>query len=110
MSTTVIKYHCQILIHRITSKINCWNTKHLPYASKTQLVNIMLKSMFVYRCCAFILPTTMIKEAKFLWIREHEIRREGSVAWEKVSKLKSKGSLGVKDLYTWNKTVVRKFI
>ncbi|XP_050224820.1 uncharacterized protein LOC126674413 [Mercurialis annua] len=48
--TRLTKNHCNVLIFKITARINHWTTMSLSYAGRLQLINSVLLSMQVYWC------------------------------------------------------------
>lgn len=71
---------------KITSRITRWTVKHLSHVGTIQLVNSILRCMYVNWCYVFIFPKAFIEEIDkscriFLWNGGVEDRRGGSVAW-----------------------------
>ncbi|KAL2894169.1 hypothetical protein RDABS01_010078 [Bienertia sinuspersici] len=106
---------CEVLVHRMTARILCWQSKHISFAGRLQLVNAVLMSICNYWMQIVLLPTGVIKDInrvcrKFLWDGHVQGQKPGYVAWDQVCKSKSKGGLGIKDLCLWNTLAVGKIV
>ncbi|KAL2927139.1 hypothetical protein RDABS01_028736 [Bienertia sinuspersici] len=106
---------CDLLVHKMTMRIRGWQTRHLSFAGRLQLVNSMLMSICTCWMQILILPGAVLKEInglcrKFLWEGHLHGSKPGYVSWETVCKPKSKGGLGVRDLHLWNLLAVGKLV
>lgn len=82
---------------------------------KVQLVNTILRSIYVYWWYMFILSKAIIREINkrcrvFVWAGGTKGKKGGVIVWEKICRPKSEGRLGIKDLDIWNKAAVGKLI
>ncbi|KAL2902930.1 hypothetical protein RDABS01_028012 [Bienertia sinuspersici] len=106
---------CELLIHRMTTTISSWQSRHISFAGRLQLVNAVLMSICTYWMQILILLIGVIKEInriyrKFLWEGHLHGQKPGYVGWNQVCKPKSKSGLGIKDLNLWNNLVVCKIV
>ncbi|GAV69129.1 zf-RVT domain-containing protein [Cephalotus follicularis] len=102
---------CSTLVERNTVRANSWVSKALSFAGRLQLVKATLISMQCYWCNTFLLPMSTIKECErvlrtFLWGG----RGRGKVKWADVCKPFLEGGLGIRDLKTWNKSLLLKHL
>ncbi|KAL2904355.1 hypothetical protein RDABS01_003065 [Bienertia sinuspersici] len=106
---------CELLVHKMTLRIRGWQTRHISFAGRLQLVNSMLMSICTYWMQIMVLPTAVLKEInsicrKFLWEGHLHGSKPGYVNWETACKHKTKGGLGIRDLYLWNMLAVGKLV
>ncbi|KAL2902227.1 hypothetical protein RDABS01_027309 [Bienertia sinuspersici] len=111
----ISKEDCDLLIQKMTSRIRGWQSRHLSFAGRLQIVNAMLMSICTYWMQIMIIPASVIKEInricrKFLWEGNIHGSKSGYVSWEKACKPKSKGGLGIRDLTLWNQLAVGKLV
>jgi hypothetical protein len=97
---------CNILVNKITNRINSWLVKNLSFAGRLQLISSVLCSFYVFWSRVFILPKKVVKliEQKlnrFLW-GEKDSRANAKLAWDKICIPKKEGGLGIKKLDIWN--------
>ena len=81
----------------MTTTIRSWSAKNLSYTARLQLVNSILMSISNY---TVILPNRALKQINavcrsYLWHGEIDSRSIGAVNWEKVSRPKKEGGLGI---------------
>lgn len=63
---------CDILVNKIMHKITCWSSRHLSYAARTVLINVVLMSIHTYWAQVFFLPKIVLARISqlckaFLW-------------------------------------------
>lgn len=66
------KTDCQSLVSKVVTRLNCWATRHLSFAGRTQLINSVLHSFHLYWATTFLIPKGTLEEIdkhcrKFLW-------------------------------------------
>ncbi|GAV83914.1 hypothetical protein CFOL_v3_27359 [Cephalotus follicularis] len=93
------------------ARANSWVSKALPFAGRLQLVKSTLVSMQTYWCSTFLLPVSILKACEkvlreFLWGG----CGRNNVKWKEVCKPLKEGGPGIKDMKTWNKTLLLKHI
>ncbi|KAL2929855.1 hypothetical protein RDABS01_035265 [Bienertia sinuspersici] len=106
---------CEVLVHKLTARVRNWQSRHISYVGRLQLVNAILLSICNYWMQVFILPAGVLKEVnricrRFLWEGHMNGQKPGYVAWEKVCNSKTEGGLGIKDIALWNTIAVAKFV
>ena len=107
--------HCEVLIQQIKRRLSSWSAKSLSFAGRLLLIKTVISGINTFWCSSFILPKSVIKRINslcgiFLWKGDVEGHHTARVSWETVTKEKSQGGLGVKDLYTWNRACTLKLI
>ncbi|GAV61906.1 zf-RVT domain-containing protein [Cephalotus follicularis] len=105
------KVDCTPLVQCITAIVNSWTSKTLSFAGRLQLVKATLINMQTYWCSTFLLPMHTVRQCertlrKFLWGGHGR----GKVQWAEVCKPLAEGGLGIKDMKTWNKSLLLKQI
>ncbi|XP_050211423.1 uncharacterized protein LOC126661614 [Mercurialis annua] len=115
ISTRLTKEDCKGIVKKITGRIHSWTSKSLSYAGRIQLINSVLMSMHIFWACILLLPKSVCKDiqricARFLWSGKNEGNYNAMVSWEDISKQKSEGGLGVKNIHVWNKAAITKHI
>lgn len=113
ISSRMKKEYCQEHISKITSRIQSWNVKTVPYGGRLQVVISVLSSMQVYWCIVFVLPKAVINEMEklcrnFLWHGNDGVRRGGLLAWKKVCQQKEMCGQGAKPFMLWNQAMQMK--
>ncbi|KAL0282723.1 UNVERIFIED_CONTAM: hypothetical protein Sangu_2935000 [Sesamum angustifolium] len=100
------------LIDKVDARLASWNNLNLSYAGRLQLIKSVLSTLHTYWASAFILPKGVLKTLekkmrRFLW---HGSPGSGNakVAWERISKLKEEGGLGIRSLITTNQALMMK--
>ena len=114
-SKRLSKADCDILVDRMLKRIMSWSSRHLLYAARTTLVNVVLMSLHTYWAQNFLLPKCVLHRINqvcraFLWEGKVVLSKAPPVAWDWVCKEKKKGGLGVQDCIRWNIAVVGKFV
>lgn len=115
ISTKLSRADCEILIEKVTSRINSWASRFLSYAGRLQLIKSVLASIQTYWCRMFILPKRVIqiieqKFANFLWSGVAMKSTKAKVNWDAVALPKEEGGLGLKKSFEWNRALIAKHI
>lgn len=58
---------CQMIIDKITKRLNNWSTRLFTYAGRVVLINSILFSLHVYWAVIFILPKTVTDRVQQLY-------------------------------------------
>jgi hypothetical protein len=79
---------CDVLITKITARIDSWLVRHLSFAGRLQLISSMLASLQVFWARVFILPNKVIqlieqKLNRFLWCG-NDTKAKAKVSWDNV--------------------------
>lgn len=86
----------------MVTKIKNWNTRHLSFAGRMQLVNSVLISICVYWGKIVLLhevttqKITVVAGLTIFWV--YDDCRPGSVGWDNLCNSKDQGSLGFRNL------------
>lgn len=101
---------CEVLIAKISSRIDSWLVKHLSFVGRLQLIFSVLFSLQVFWARIFILPKKIImlieqKHNRFLWCGS-DVKAKAKVAWVKVCVPKRERGLGLKSLEIWNQAAM----
>ena len=105
----------RILTEKMDGRIKQWSSKNLSYAGRVVLINSVLMAVQNYWSQITIIPKRVLKDINnicraFLWKANGNYDGPGAVAWESVCKPKSRGGLGFRNLYLWNKAACFKHI
>ncbi|CAL1410310.1 unnamed protein product [Linum trigynum] len=97
---------CEVLLEKLTKKIISWRAKKMTYAGRIQLVASVLMGVIQYWLQLFLFAKEFLRKLQkvcsdFLWHGEESGRAK--VVWERISRPKKEGGLGVRDLFTWNR-------
>ena len=96
-------------------KFNSWSVRALSFAGRLLLIKTVIAGITNFWCSSFMLPKACIKRINslcgvFLWKGNIEDRHTARVSWEVVTKPKTEGGLGVRNLEIWNKACILKLI
>jgi len=105
ISTKLSAEDCQVLLEKITSRMESWTSKNLSFAGRLQLLSFVLYSLQVYWTRIFILPNKILKVINqkfnlFLWNGREGSAAKAKIAWSDVCFPKKEYGLGLKDLET----------
>ncbi|KAM6547870.1 hypothetical protein CsatB_019546 [Cannabis sativa] len=106
---------CDILAERMTARIKTWSSRNLSFAGRITLINSVLIAIQAYWSQIMILPKKVLRSIEaicraFLWKGNSMFQGAGSVAWHSICQPKAGGGLGIKDLETWNKAAISKYV
>ncbi|KAL9672679.1 hypothetical protein QQ045_028931 [Rhodiola kirilowii] len=110
-SKSLRKKDCDIIIERITARLDCWSNMLLSRAGRRVLVASVLQAMVFFWARVCILIKTVIQAvnsicARFLW-KGNSVKKGGHlVKWSDVCISKEEGGLGLKDLGNMNMAMV----
>lgn len=98
------------LIDKIASRFSHWATKTLSFAGRLQLISSVIYSTVNFWLSSFILPKCCLKLIeqmcnRFLWKNDIEKKSGIKVSWTNICLLKAEGGLGLRNFWTWNKTL-----
>ncbi|XP_074288964.1 uncharacterized protein LOC141614109 [Silene latifolia] len=98
------------LLEKIKAKINHWANCNLSYAGKIQLINTVVFGIESFWCASFLLPKGVIHEIdkmcrRFLWGYQgaHKLV---FFAWQKVYRSRAQGGFDIREILSWNKTLL----
>ncbi|KAK7245643.1 hypothetical protein RIF29_40491 [Crotalaria pallida] len=109
------KNTCQILVDKVSNRINYWSSRNLSYQARCCLINSVLLSLHAYWANVFIIPKFVLREMEkkckaFLWGKNQQGHYTAGVAWDMVCRPKSKVGLNFKNTILWNIAAVGKQI
>ena len=98
------------LIDKIAARFNHWATKTLSFAGRLQLISSVIYSTVNFWLSSFILPKCCLKTIeqmcnRFLWGNDITRRGDIKVSWQNSCLPKAEGGLGLRNFWTWNKTL-----
>lgn len=106
---------CEILVDKICSRIKCWGSCNLSYATQVQIINSVLMSLYTYWETIFVIPQSILNAilsvcCNYLWEGKEHATKSPPIAWEIVCRDKTHGGLNVRDGKLWNIAAVGKYI
>ncbi|KAG7536993.1 Zinc knuckle CX2CX4HX4C [Arabidopsis suecica] len=92
---------------RIRQKAHSWSSHFLSGAGKQVLLKAVLAAMPTYSMSCFKIPSSLCKQiqsilTRFWWDDKPSKKKMCWVAWEKLTRLKSDGGLGFRDIEAFN--------
>lgn len=114
-SKKITKAQCEIIVEKMIVRIKVWSIRNLSYKERSQLINSVLLSLHRYWAHVFIIPKTVLNEVvkvcrEFLWRSQAYTHKSRAVAWDSVYWSKSSGGLSFREVMTWNKACLRKYV
>lgn len=99
--------NCEVLLQQVKGRLTSWSATSLSFAGRLLLIKTVIAGINNFWCSTFILPKECIRRINsmcgaFLWNEKVEGYSTARVSWEVVTKPKSNGGLGIKDLGAWN--------
>jgi hypothetical protein len=94
--------------------LNCWGNKYVSFGGRLVLLRVILSAIPIFYLSFMKMPVKVWKEVvkiqrKFLWGGVRSGSKMCWVRWEVVSKPKSEGGLGVRDLRKVNISLLAKW-
>ncbi|CAM8935518.1 unnamed protein product [Rhodiola kirilowii] len=110
-SRSLSRKDCDILIAKITNRLDCWSSRCLSRAGRRVLVQSVLQAMVFFWARVCILPKTVIRAvnaicARFLWKGNCDKKGGHLVRLADVCKSKGEGGLGLKNMENMNLAMV----
>jgi len=102
------------LDEKLHKKLGGWKGNSLSFGGRLTLLNACLSSIPIYSMSMYLLPKTILKKIdvirkRFFWQGGNVKRKYHLVKWLRICQLKKKGSLGVKDLWKMNISLMCKW-
>jgi len=103
------------VIEKISKRLDRWKGKFLSMAGRICMLKsifslILLFYMSFYKIPKLVVDTIKKIQRNFLWDWGKEGKKIAWVAWEKVCESREAGGLGIKDIRTFNETLLEKWI
>lgn len=104
----------QPVIEKFKSKLTSWKAKYLSFAGRATLVKAVLGSLPSYYLSLFLAPKCVIKKMEglrrdFLWGKVGTRQKIRWVRWDRVTKPKKVGGLGIGGLEDFNIAMLSKW-
>ncbi|XP_074277953.1 uncharacterized protein LOC141601558 [Silene latifolia] len=102
----------QPLLAKIRSKLGYWASQQLTYAGKVQLLSSIIFGIESFWCACILLPKGIIHDIErtsrqFLW-GDGSHNRMIFFSWQKVCRARSQGGFDIREILSWNKTLLLK--
>ncbi|GKF45350.1 hypothetical protein Tco_0131902 [Tanacetum coccineum] len=106
---------CKALVDQAKNHIGDWKNKSLSFAGRLQLCNSVLSSIQVYWASVLLIPKGIVYDIHqlirgFLWCNGEYKCGKAKVALDVISLPKTKGGLGIRNLDTFNISLMTKHI
>lgn len=106
---------CAPLLDSISANLIHLSTHFLSYAGRLQLINSIIFGIINYWCTPFLLPAALLIEItkmcrRFFWNSEDKRHKMIFFGWTRICRPKSEGGLNIKELLSWNKSLICKLI
>lgn len=114
--TSKLNYaYCVPLLEKVDNRIRSWEHKTLSFAGRLQLVISILCSLQVYWASYIFLPKKITKDIeqkfqRFLWSGKVSGSYFAEVSWREVCCPKDERDLGIKNLHSWNLSLMARHI
>jgi hypothetical protein len=98
------------LLERFKNSIGAWNQRILPYTSRLQLIKSVVQGVESFWLSILPIPSAILGKVTslcrgFLWGKSNPL-----VAWRKLALPFDEGGVGIRDLLTWNMTLLCKLL
>ncbi|XP_062118721.1 uncharacterized protein LOC133832388 [Humulus lupulus] len=106
---------CSVLVDRMVHRIRIWSTRHLSFAGRLTLINVVLVAIHLYWAQIMILPKAVLDRINdicrnFLWHGSADFSGPGLVSWTNICKSKTEGGLGLRNIVYWNYAAIGKHV
>jgi hypothetical protein len=101
----------QPLKSKFTKRASDWVEKYMTGAAKEIMVKAVLQSLPTYAMGIFRFPAGLVDDLSqvirnFWWGDEHDRRRMHWMSWDKMTRPKSQGGIGFRDLRVFNQALL----
>ena len=101
-------------MEKIDKRLNGWKGGALSLGGRLTLLNACLSSILIYSMFMYLLPKTILKKIdvirkRFFWQEGGLKKKYHLVKWRRISQLKKKGGLGVKNIRKMNISLLCKW-
>ncbi|XP_056843105.1 uncharacterized protein LOC130495678 [Raphanus sativus] len=99
------------IVDRIKQRAVCWSSKQLSAAGKLTLLKSILTAIPTFSMTCFLLPVGLCKKiqsilTRFFWDGNDSKRKICWISWDNLTKPKSMGVLGFRDIQHFNKALL----
>jgi zinc-binding in reverse transcriptase len=107
--------HFSQLIDRLQVRLNGWKTGMLSHAGKLVLVRSVLEALAQYTMSTTQLPKSVLNQIsslirRFFWGKLGNERYRPVIGWDRITKPKHKGGLGIRDIECLKKAFIFKIL
>ncbi|GAA0159900.1 reverse transcriptase [Lithospermum erythrorhizon] len=104
-----------VLISRVCSKIDSWQTRHLSMGGRAELIRSSIFGIQNFWCANLRLPKYVTEEVErrirsFLWSGKGEGLYRAKISWTTACLPLSEGGLGFKRMEDWNQVCLCKML
>lgn len=101
------------ILFRIRQRASSWSTRHLSKSGKLTMLKAVLTAIPTFAMCCFELPVSMCKRiqsvlTRFWWDSTEGERKMCWIAWDRLTKPKAGGGLGLRDIQRFNQALLVK--
>jgi exonuclease III len=105
----------QNIKEKVIKRVNDWKAKFLSQAGKEVLIKAVIQAIPAYSMSIFLLPKMLCSELngimqKFWWGDNENVKKIHWMCWEKMSRSKTQGGMGFRDLLCFNKALLAKHV
>lgn len=102
-----------LLIDKVVARISSWESKHLSYVRRLQLIQTMMTGIKIYWVQLFNIPAKVLQVIEsycrsYLLSGGNVITKRVLVAWDKVCVSKTVRGLNILSIAKWNKAAITK--
>ncbi|XP_074293243.1 uncharacterized protein LOC141620213 [Silene latifolia] len=106
---------CILVFLRIQTHLHHWTTNFFSYAGRAQLLNSVIFGLTNFWCATALLPKNVVKLINklcknFFWNQEDGHRKLVFKSWSDICSPWNEGGVDIKELLSWNKAVLAKWI
>ncbi|WZZ90127.1 hypothetical protein YC2023_118706 [Brassica napus] len=101
------------IVDKIRQRAANWSTRFLSRACKLTMLKAVLTAIPTYTMSCFLLPQSLCSRiqsslTRFWWDKAPDKKNMCWIAWEKLTKTKKAGGLGLRDIQLFNQTLLAK--
>ncbi|KAL0900977.1 hypothetical protein Bca101_084938 [Brassica carinata] len=101
------------IVERIRQRASSWSSRRLSTAGKLVMLKAVLSAIPTYAMSCFLLPVSLCKRiqsalTRFWWDECEDKKKICWVSWERITKPKNMGGLGIRDIQLFNTALLAK--
>ncbi|CAJ2675557.1 unnamed protein product [Trifolium pratense] len=103
----------QYLIDQVSNKLSAWKARQLSFAGRVTLAKSVLEAVPIYPMMTSKIPKSCLNDIQriqrnFIWGEYDNVRKYHAVKWSDLTKPKSMGGLGIRNLEIMNQACLLK--